>query len=210
MKKIILLIVFSSFIFCKDLTEIKYRIKTVNNLTNDKVISNVELSLEKSFNKSIEMWGYVSELDSEVLTELKYFSSKPIFGLISRYQGKGNLLVFVNKNNENKIIKRDIFESEGDYSFKEEEKKLNNDMEIINFKTVGNGQLIFNKIKQERTFIFDKSYLIIYASKDYLKALKKAKEIQQKIGMQLNINNYEYFKTTGLLNNKYNYIKDFY
>lgn len=210
MKKIILFLLFFSFVFSEDLIEINYKIKTVENIKNDEIISNVELSLGKNITKSIEMWGYVSPLDSKALGEQKNFSSKPIFGLISWYQGKGNLIVFLNENNEIKIIERDIFESEGDVLSEEEEKEQNNDKEIVAFKNVDNAQILFNMIKQEKKFIFSKSYLIVSASKNYQEALKKAKEAQQKLGIKLNLDNYEYFKTTGLLNDKYTYTRDFY
>lgn len=209
MKKIGLFLLFFSFIFPKDLIEIKYKITAIENIKNEEVKSNVELSIGKNLNKSFEMWGDVSELDLEILEEI-FFEYKPKFGLISWYQGKGNLVVLLNKGTENKIIKRDIFESEGDLLSEEEEKKQNNDVEIYTFKNSVNHRILFNMTKQEKKFIFNKSYLIISASKSYQEALKKAKEAQKKLGIKLNLDNYDYFKTTGLLNHKYIYTRDFY
>lgn len=51
---------------------------------------------------------------------------------------------------------------------------------------------------------------MISASKDYQESLYKAKVAKQKLGIKLKLDNYEYFKTTGLLNEKYSYTRDFY
>lgn len=150
MKKIILFLLFFSFLFSKDLIEVKSKIITVENLANDEIISKVEFDFGKNFTKSIEMWGYVSEIDSAILSEIKYFSSEPIFGLISWYQGKGNLIVFLNEYNQIKVIKRDIFESEGDVLSEEEEKKQNNDKEVFTFKNVDKMNINFNKDRTKK------------------------------------------------------------
>ncbi len=155
MKKIGLFLLFFSFIFPKDLIEIKYKITAIENIKNEEVKSNVELSIGKNLNKSFEMWGDVSELDLEILEEI-FFEYKPKFGLISWYQGKGNLVVLLSKGTENKIIKRDIFESEGDLLSEEEEKKQNNDVVIYTFKNSVNHRILFNMTKQEKNLFLTK------------------------------------------------------
>lgn len=199
----------ANLLFCNNIIEIKYEVKTIENVLHDEITTNLSINFENQ-SKNIKMWGNVFELDSDYLNQLENLPSKPIFGIISWYEGKGNILVFIKKNEELIAIKRNVFENESEYISEEEEIKSNNDLEVFSLNISEKSQIKFKKISQNKSYILDKNFLIIASTKTYQEALYIAKEAQRRLNKSINFENYEYFKEVGLINNNFVYSQHMY